>query len=157
MHTVIARRGSDQPLVARLDPPPIAEHHVRVLVSAAAFTYFDAFVAAHLDALGLTGQVGLGFDFSGTVAEVGPGVNTFAVGDRVAGLHTDITAPVRAHTEELVVDAGSLAMVPDGLDLDVAAAVPLERARRHARPSICSSRTGATSWSPARQAPSAVG
>jgi len=126
MKFVIAHRGSDQPTVAELPAIQNVEAgDVRVAVAAAAFTYFDAFVPAHQDALGLPEQVGLGFDFSGTVAEVGPDVSRFAVGDRVAGLHVDITAPVRAHTEELVIEATALAAVPDGLGLDVAAAVPL--------------------------------
>ena len=125
MKTVIARRGSDHPVVAELAGRNVGANEVRVAVAAAAFTYFDAFVPAQQEALGLPDQVGLGFDFSGTVTEVGPDVSAFAVGDRVAGLHTDITAPVRAHTEELVIDARALAVVPDGFDLAVAAAVPL--------------------------------
>lgn len=125
MKSVVARRGSEQPVVAELASQPIGPGDVRVTVAAAAFTYFDAFAPAHQEALGLPEQVGLGFDFSGTVSEVGKDVSTFTPGDRVAGLHVDITAPVRAHSEELVIDAGALAAVPDGLGLDVAAAVPL--------------------------------
>jgi NADPH:quinone reductase-like Zn-dependent oxidoreductase len=125
MKAVIARSGSDQPIVAELDGEPVGPGQVRVAVTAAAFTYFDAFVPANREALGLPDQVGLGFDYSGTVTEAGTGVTPFAVGDRVAGLHTDITAAVRAHSEELVVDAEDLAVVPDRLDLAVAAAVPL--------------------------------
>ena len=106
MKSLIARRGSDQPAVVELAAPQQVDGgDVRVAVAAAAFTYFDAFVPAHQEALGLPEQVGLGFDFSGTVTEVGPDVIGFAVGDRVAGLHVDITAPVRAHTEELVIGA----------------------------------------------------
>ena len=126
MKSLIARRGSDQPEVVELDTrQQVGAGDVRVAVAAAAFTYFDAFVPAHREALGLPEQVGLGFDFSGTVTEVGPDVPGFSVGDRVAGLHVDITAPIRAHTEELVIGARALAVVPDGLGLDVAAAVPL--------------------------------
>ena len=126
MKSLIARRGSDQPAIVDLAAPQMVDGgDVRVAVAAAAFTYFDAFVPAHQEALGLPEQVGLGFDFSGTVTEVGPDAIGFAVGDRVAGLHVDITAPVRAHTEELVIGADALAVIPDGLGLDVAAAVPL--------------------------------
>jgi NADPH:quinone reductase-like Zn-dependent oxidoreductase len=126
MKTLVARHGSDQPAVAELaNPQELDPGDVRVAVAAAGFTYFDAFLAVHREALGLPEQVGLGFDFSGTVTEVGPDVNRFAVGDRVVGLHVDIAAPVRAHTEELVIGASALAVVPDGLGLDVAAAVPL--------------------------------
>jgi NADPH:quinone reductase-like Zn-dependent oxidoreductase len=126
MKALIARRGSDQPVLAEAaNPQELDAGDVRVAVAAAAFTYFDAFVPAHRDVLGLPEQVGLGFDFSGTVTEVGTDVNRFAVGDRVVGLHVDITAPVRAHTEELVIGASALAVVPDTLGLDVAAAIPL--------------------------------
>lgn len=125
MQTVVARRGADQPFVTELDRRPVGDGEVRVRVTAAAFTYFDAFVAAHTDAFGLPEQVGLGFDFSGTVIEIGAGVTGLAVGERVAGLHTDLAAPVRAHSEELVVDARQVATVPDEFDLDVAAAIPL--------------------------------
>src|SRR6476619_647078 len=125
MKSVIARQGSDQPLVAELPSQNVGAREVRVAVAAAAFTYFDAFVPAHREALGLPEQVGLGFDFSGTVTEIGPDVSGFSVGDRVAGLHVDISAPIRAHTEELVIGASALAAVPDGLGLDVAAAIPL--------------------------------
>src|SRR6188472_1349132 len=116
MKSVIARRGSDHPMVVELASQTIRAGEVRVAVAAAAFTYFDAFVPTHQEALGLPEQVGLGFDFSGTVTEVAPDVNQFAIGDRVAGLHVDITAPVRAHTEALAIEASALAVVPDGLD-----------------------------------------
>ena len=47
MKSVIARRGSDQPLVAELPSQNVGAREVRVAVAAAAFTYFDAFVPAH--------------------------------------------------------------------------------------------------------------
>ncbi len=125
MKAVIARRGSDRAEVAELDRQDIRGDQVRVVVAAAGFTYFDAFVPGHRVELGLPEQVGLGFDYSGTVIETGAAVDGFTVGNRVAGLHVDITAPVRAHAEEVVVAAEAVAAVPDGLDLHVAAAVPL--------------------------------
>jgi NADPH:quinone reductase-like Zn-dependent oxidoreductase len=125
MKALISRRGSLEPELADVDRQDLHEDEIRVTVAAAAFTYFDGFVAAHHDSLGLPEQVGLGFDFSGTIIEVGAKVDGFAVGDRVAGLTDDITAPVRAHAEELVVSASAAAIVPDALDLPTAAAVPL--------------------------------
>lgn len=131
MKAVIARRGSDQAVIADVGSQEVGAGQARVAVAAAGFTYFDAYVAGHQETLGLPDQVGLGFDFSGTVTQVGRGVSRFAVGDRVTGLHVDITAPVRAHAEELVIDVDALAAVPDGLDLDVAAAVPLSALTAH--------------------------
>ncbi len=125
MKAVVARRGSDVPEVAEVPRQELGANQVRVAVSAAGFTYVDAFVPGHLDTLGLPEQVGLGFDFSGTVVEAGGAASRLAVGDRVAGLHTDITASVRAHAEELVVEESALAAVPEAIDLQVAAAIPL--------------------------------
>ena len=125
MKTVVARRGAAHPFVTELDRRPVGDGEVRIAVTAAAFTYFDAFVAANSAALGLPDQVGLGFDASGTVTETGAGVGHLRVGDRVVGLHTDITAPVRAHSEELVLAADAVATVPERLDPVTAAAVPL--------------------------------
>lgn len=66
----------------------------------------------------------LGWDLAGTVASVGYGVTRFAPGDRVYGL---IRFPRQAGTYAELTTAPSrqLATVPSGLDLSVAAAVPL--------------------------------
>ncbi|WP_182376927.1 alcohol dehydrogenase catalytic domain-containing protein [Nocardioides sp. WS12] len=125
MKALIAQRGSHKPQFADVAGAELTDGQVRVAVAAAGFTYFDAFVSAHGAELGLPDEVGLGFDFSGTVTEVGAEVDGIAVGDRVAGLHDDITAPARAHAEEVVVAATAVAVVPVGLELDVAAAVTL--------------------------------
>lgn len=61
----------------------------------------------------------IGWDVSGTVEALGPGVTTFAVGDRVMAwaFHT--------FAEKVAVKAELLAAVPEGLDLVEAAALPL--------------------------------
>lgn len=61
----------------------------------------------------------LGFDLSGTVRAVGEGVTGFALGDKVMAVSP------RAYAELAVVKAEVLALVPDGLDLVEAAALPL--------------------------------
>ena len=61
----------------------------------------------------------LGFDLSGTVRAVGEGVTGFAPGDKVMAVSP------RAYAELAVVKAEVLALVPDGLDLVEAAALPL--------------------------------
>jgi NADPH:quinone reductase-like Zn-dependent oxidoreductase len=61
----------------------------------------------------------LGRDASGTVVEVGPGVDSFAVGDRVLGL---VTA---AYAERVAAPVACWAKVPDGMDLTDAGALPL--------------------------------
>ncbi len=61
----------------------------------------------------------LGWDVSGTVAQLGTGVTGLAVGDRVAAWAD------RTFAEIVVAKAGLFAKVPSGLDLVDAAALPL--------------------------------
>lgn len=61
----------------------------------------------------------LGRDASGTVVQVGPGVTTFRIGDRVLG------RPASAHAEFAVGKAEEFALIPSGLDLVEAGALPL--------------------------------
>ena len=61
----------------------------------------------------------LGWDLSGIVRELGPGVSQFKPGDKVMGVAS------KAYAELVVVPAKDLALVPDKLDLVKAAALPL--------------------------------
>lgn len=63
----------------------------------------------------------LGFDVSGIVAEVGPGVEQFGVGDEVYGM---VLSRHGAYAEYVVAQADILAPKPAGLDHIHAAAVP---------------------------------
>ncbi|WP_069161098.1 NADP-dependent oxidoreductase [Nocardia altamirensis] len=112
----------DVPLV---DPGP---GEARVAVAAAAINPVDLAVAGgFFHASGLINQpahTGLGWDFAGTVAATGPGVD-LAVGTRVAGLVTGFDRDFGTYAEQLVVRAADLAVVPAGLDLVAAATVPL--------------------------------
>ncbi|MER7171906.1 NADP-dependent oxidoreductase [Streptomyces mesophilus] len=101
---------------------------VRVRIAAAGVNPVDlGVVRGVFHALGLVHQTehtGLGWDFSGTVAAVGPGVE-LAVGTRVAGFIDGFDRDFGTYAEQLVVAAANLAVVPDELDLTVAATVPL--------------------------------
>jgi len=61
----------------------------------------------------------LGRDVAGTVSTVGEGVTNFKEGDHVFAVAN------RTYAELCVVKATELALIPEGLDLTVAAAVPL--------------------------------
>jgi NADPH:quinone reductase-like Zn-dependent oxidoreductase len=61
----------------------------------------------------------LGWDISGIVRELGPGVTQFKPGDRVMAVAS------HAYAELVAVPAKDLALVPDKLDLVKAAALPL--------------------------------
>lgn len=61
----------------------------------------------------------LGLEAAGTVAEVGPGVEGWAVGDRAMALVAG-----GGYAERVAVPSGQLMAVPEGMDLVSAAAVP---------------------------------
>src|SRR5271154_1404195 len=61
----------------------------------------------------------IGIDVAGTVLTVGPGVESFAIGDKVFAMADN------TYAELCVVKADGLAKVPEGLDLIRAAALPL--------------------------------
>jgi NADPH:quinone reductase-like Zn-dependent oxidoreductase len=101
---------------------------VRVEIAGAAVNPVDVATADGLfHQLGLVDQpdhTGLGWDFAGTVTAAGPNVD-LGVGSRVAGLVTGFDRDFGTYAEQLVVPAGDVALVPDGLDLVTAATVPL--------------------------------
>jgi NADPH:quinone reductase-like Zn-dependent oxidoreductase len=101
---------------------------VRVRIAAAPVNPVDLAVASGLfHGMGLISQpdhTGLGWDFAGTVAAAGPGVD-LATGARVAGLVDGFDRDFGTYAEQLIVPATSLAVVPGGLDLAAASTVPL--------------------------------
>ena len=110
---------------------PVAEPgpgQVQVAIAAAPVSPSDLVVAGgYFHALGLINQAehtGLGWDFAGTVAATGPGVD-LAPGTRVAGLVGGFDRDFSSYAEQIVVPAADLAVVPDGLDLVAASTVPL--------------------------------
>jgi NADPH:quinone reductase-like Zn-dependent oxidoreductase len=61
----------------------------------------------------------IGFDVSGTIQRLGPGVEGFSIGDKVFA-YTD-----RAYAELCAVKASNVSKIPHGLDLVEAAALPV--------------------------------
>jgi NADPH:quinone reductase-like Zn-dependent oxidoreductase len=107
------------------DPAP---GEVRVTIAAAPVNPVDLAVAGgSFHAAGLIKQherTGLGWDFAGTVAAAGPGVDLLP-GTRVAGLVPGFDRDFGTYAEQVIVPAADVAVVPDGLDLVAAATVPL--------------------------------
>jgi acyl transferase domain-containing protein/NADPH:quinone reductase-like Zn-dependent oxidoreductase/acyl carrier protein len=94
---------------------PLAAGQVRVALRAAALNFRDVVVALGMiddDGRGVSGEG------AGVVAEVGPGVTGFAVGDRVLGMMTGGVGPVTTTDHRL------LAPMPAGLTWAQAAALP---------------------------------
>ncbi|WP_394821617.1 SDR family NAD(P)-dependent oxidoreductase [Pendulispora albinea] len=95
---------------------PLSEGQVRIAVHAAGLNFRDV-----LDALGMyPGDPGpLGGEGAGVVLEVGPGVSSFAPGDRVMGLLRASFGPVA------ITDHRVIARVPAGWSFLEAAVVPI--------------------------------
>jgi NADPH2:quinone reductase len=70
-------------------------------------------------------DIGIGWDVAGVVAEVGPEVTAFAVGDAVIGMRAGLALPTGSYAERIVLDAANIAPAPEGVDLAAAATIPL--------------------------------
>lgn len=126
---VVRDPGGPRPI--ELVEVPVVEPgpgQIRVQVAAASVNPVDLAVArGYFHSQGLIHQpdhTGLGWDFAGTVAATGPGVD-LPLGTRVAGLVPGLDRDFGAYAQLLVVPAADVAIVPDGLDLVAAATVPL--------------------------------
>jgi len=124
---LVSKPGTSAPTVQDAPPPPLGPADLRVRVTAAPVERVDTLIAGGPGRaiFGLTDTVGLGLSLTGVVTEAGDEATGFSPGDRVAALHRDFAAPVRAHAEETVVPAATAAPLPDGLDPVAAACVPI--------------------------------
>jgi NADPH:quinone reductase-like Zn-dependent oxidoreductase len=127
MRSIQSVPGHDEPQVVERDRPTTGPGQVLIQTVAAGANPIEAFIATEAGRGAVNGGqgLGLGWDVSGRVAEVGPGVSEYAVGDAVAGLDDDMVGADRALAEYVLLDTDAVAHVPDGLDLVDAASVPL--------------------------------
>ena len=121
----VAKAGGPEVLVLSEEPDPSpGPGQVLVRTHAAGVNYMDTYQR--------TGLYKVSYPFipggeaSGTVEAVGEGATSFAPGDRVT------TAQAKhAYAELFVADADRIVRVPEQLDLDVAAAFPLQGLTAH--------------------------
>lgn len=107
------------PEVVRLeevDSPPIVAGEVRVRIETAAVNFPDVLLVAHLYQIKVPAPFIVGSEFAGEVIEVGDGVETPRVGDRVFG-----SSMVGAFADEIVVRAAAVTVIPEGVSVDAAA------------------------------------
>ena len=117
--------GSEVVEVLEVPLPEPGALEVRIRVAAAALNPADAAVlAAICRPLDWVGFLGIGKDAAGTVDAVGPGV-LLKVGTPVIALDAPSLRPTKAQAEYLVADVNSIAPAPEGMDLTLAATVPL--------------------------------
>jgi len=107
------------------DPVVRRPRDVRVAIAAAALNPVDWKVRSGLQRALVRRRLPtvLGFDFTGTVVEVGSAVSGLSVGDAVLG-----NAPVLgpgSYAEQVVVDEGAVVRRPAGLSAHAAAGLPL--------------------------------
>ncbi|NND75935.1 MAG: quinone oxidoreductase [Ilumatobacter sp.] len=93
-------------------------------VAAAGLNFIDTYQRSGLYAMQLPFTPGL--EGAGVVAAVGDGVASPTVGDRVAW-----TGSIGSYAQHVRMPAASAVRVPDGVDLDVAAAIPLQGMTAH--------------------------
>lgn len=110
--------------VLRLDEAPVptvGANRVRVVVHACGLNPADWALCRKLYEMPL--PRGIGIDVSGTVDAVGEGVVDVAVGDRVLGFADFANCETAGASEAAILDHWG--KVPAGLDMDLAAALPM--------------------------------
>ncbi|QCJ01046.1 NADP-dependent oxidoreductase [Agrobacterium larrymoorei] len=115
----------EQLRLEKIDAPVPAEGEVLVDVAADAVNPVDYKLRNGWarEALPLNLPYVPGGDFSGTIVAVGPGVSEARIGERVMGMISVLRGG--AYAEQVSVPAEDAVRVPEGLDLIVAAALPM--------------------------------
>lgn len=103
-----------------VDDPTPGKGEVLVDVAAAGVNFPDVLIVQGLYQFKPPGAFTPGGEVAGTVAAVGDGVEGLAVGDRVAAV-----VPWGGFAEKLVAPATAVIPIPDGMDLETAAAFNL--------------------------------
>lgn len=113
--------------VAELPVPAPGPGQILVRTAASAVNPVDLLVrsGALAEHIGHPFPLVLGWDLSGTVAEVGAGVERFTVGDRVVAMSAQLATGIGTHAEYVALDAAIAAPAPRTADLVHAAALPL--------------------------------
>ena len=129
------------PEVVRIGEVPAPEAgpgQVRVAVRAASVNFPDVLICANEYQRKVPVPFVPGSEFAGVVEELGEGVDTVAVGDRVFG-----TGMIGAFAEAVVVPASALTLTPDGVsDRSAAAFGVAHRTAYHSLRSVADTRPG---------------
>lgn len=126
MHAVLVQRngGPDVLVHTDVDPPEPSAGEILVDVAAAGVNYIDIY---HREGrYPVPTPFVLGVEGAGTVRAVGEGVDGITVGDHVAWKNA-----LGSYAEQVVVPAAEAVPVPDGVDMELAAAVMLQGLTAH--------------------------
>lgn len=115
--------------VAEVPVPVPGAEQVLIRVAASAVNPVDLHTrSGGLHAAGLLPArdvIGIGWDVAGTVAEIGSGVDGFAIGDEVFGLSDHLDVPLGTQSDYVALDATAVARAPRSVSAVAAATVPL--------------------------------
>ena len=125
MKAIISVPSTPEPQLVDRDIPRPAQNEILVQVFASTVNPVDALSpsADGRAAFGLQGDFGLGWEFSGVVAESTP--SSILPGSKVIGLTPNIGSPLAAHSQYINVNADQLALMPDNISFVDAATIPL--------------------------------
>ncbi len=136
---VLRRHGTlDDLIVVNDHPRPQAvDGHVVIRVRAASFNYHDVFTVRGMPGIKVPLPVVIGLDMAGEIAEIGPSVSGWKVGDRVLvnpvnkkkGLMGEMLDGGMA--EYCLVAADQLVAMPDAVSFADAAALPVAYGTAH--------------------------
>ncbi|GAA1873508.1 quinone oxidoreductase [Myceligenerans crystallogenes] len=127
MRAVVAREagGPEVLVVEELPDPQPGPGQILVRVAAAGVNFIDTYRRSGTYPMEYPHRVGA--EGAGTIEALGDGVTAFAAGDRVAWAE----GGPGSYAELVVVDAAQVVRVPDGLDLETAAALMLQGMTAH--------------------------
>lgn len=117
---VSAPGGAEALEYVSTEAPVAAEGQVLVRTAGAGLNFIDTYIRSGVYPAQFPWRPGS--EGAGEVIEVGPGVDSVAVGDKVAWA-TSVTG---SYAEQVVLDAAQALPVPAGMDLRTAAALPLQ-------------------------------
>jgi 2-desacetyl-2-hydroxyethyl bacteriochlorophyllide A dehydrogenase len=136
---VLRQHGSLDDLVVVNDHPrpQASDGHVVIRVRAASFNYHDVFTVRGMPGIKVPLPVVIGLDMAGEIAELGAGVGSWKVGDRVLvnpvnkkkGLMGEMLDGGMA--EYCLVAADQLVAMPDAVSFEDAAALPVAYGTAH--------------------------
>jgi len=129
MRALLAYANRTTPTLEEVTPPDLGDNDVRIAVAAGGINIVDIGIAsgAVRAAAELPDPIGLGWDVSGHVIEAGANVSHVRPGDRVAGFLNIIAIKpqVGTHADSTILSGDAVAVVPDSLNLEDVAALPL--------------------------------
>ncbi len=133
-----AHGGLDElKLVDNYPVPQVAPGHVVIRVRASSFNFHDLFTVKGMPGIKVPLPVIIGLDMAGEIAEIGDGVASWKIGDRVLvnpvnknkGLMGEMLDGGMA--EYCLVSADQLVAMPDGVDFAQAASLPVAYGTAH--------------------------